>query len=222
MHKADHDSGAVSLDFVIENQTRLYQGQHKGVLKKLYAEEVDRKAHTVTFTSWNVEPYHKVPFDEVSELVVLPLDSVDFVYAHGDHYIQATVGDVEGVFYSAEHYNLGRGHMMLERDDKIQGVVSSSQLQNPISLGPHNRFVSDFGKTSLTCQMGTLTRPVAVRSFSLENPEKYLCGRTIICIEDPVEYVIPAVTHVQLRGECDTPETASEQLAALLAKFTRP
>jgi hypothetical protein len=222
MQQDDHNSGAVSFDFVLENQTRLYQGKHKGVLKELYAEQFDRKARTVTFTSCNTEPYHEVPFDEVSELAVLPPDAADFVYAHRDDYIQATVGDVEGVFYAAEHFNYGRGHMMLERDGKIRGVVSSSQLQNPVSLGPHNRFVSDFGKTSLTCAMGTLTRPAAVRSFSLENPEESREGRLVFCIEDPVEYAIPSVTHVQLRGAYDTPVTASEQLAAMLAKLTRP
>lgn len=219
MSETSHDNGAVSLDFVLENQTRLYQGMHKGVLKELYAEQFDHNTRRGTFTSWNTEPYHEVPFDEVSGLVVLPEDATDFVYAHWDYYIKATVGEVEGVFYAAEHFNYGRGYMMLERDGKIRGVVSSRKLENPVALEPRHSDKTDTGKTTMMFKVAGTTRP-AVRTLSLENPPEARIEFRMFCVENPVEYILPPVTQVQLRGECATAAAASEKLKEMLAGKT--
>jgi hypothetical protein len=122
------------LDFFRAHHGRLYEGRHDGQLKQMYLADWDRDTRAITMASHSPYPYHVFPFSEVEDLVLLPKDSTDFVYENRHRFIQATVGDIEGVFYAAEHFNYGRGWMMLERDGRIQGVVPCSSLKNPVAL----------------------------------------------------------------------------------------
>lgn len=57
-------------------------------------------------------------------------DNYDFVHAHRHDLIEAThiPSGIRSCFYAAEHVNIGRGWMMMDRDHKISGVVSEKDL----------------------------------------------------------------------------------------------
>lgn len=213
MSEADHDTSAVSLDFVLENPRRLYQGLHNGELKQLFPESCDYRARRVTFTPQNSVTHPEVPFEEVSELRVLPEDSADFVYAHRDYYIKATVAGVEGVFYAAEHFNLGRGHMMLEREGKIRGVVASVQLENPVALEPRETGFRDSDGLVISCGTSRSSNLSALKCR-----EEMFAGRRYFSVEEPPEYAMsPAVQVSFTPGD----KSASAQMEEIVSTLRR-
>ena len=146
----------------------------------------DRKTGEIRMGSHQPEPYHELPLDEVEQLTLLPKDSTDFVYEHAGYYIQATVKGVEGVFYAAEHSNYGRGWMMLERDGKLRGIVSSWSLENPVALELRNGSVSGSGKTESRFDIAEKYPTPSI--FSLEDPIEY---RTEWCAQGPLNVSEP-------------------------------
>jgi hypothetical protein len=176
------ESKKFNLDFFRAHHGRLYEGRHEGKLKQMYLADWDRDTRAVTMASHSPDPYHEFPFTEVEDLVLLPKDSTDFVYENSRRFIQATVGDIEGIFYAAEHFNYGRGWMMLERDGRIQGVVSCSSLKNPVAL-EERKTGAGSGKTTTYAKL-------VVREA--------LPPDQIFSLEEPIEYEIPWVTRFSL------------------------
>lgn len=185
MSKTGKDSTKFDLEFFCAHHGRLFEGRHNGKLKQMYLADWDRDTQAVTLASHQPDPYHEFALHEVEDLVLLPKDSTDFVYDHTDWYIQATVSGIQGVFYAAEHFNIGRGWMMLERDGRIQGVVPCSSLKNPLALEERKK---DVGGGKATTHADLVIRETIARG------QVYL-------LEDPVEYVIPFARSFSLHGE---------------------
>jgi hypothetical protein len=151
----------------------------------MYLAGWDRGTRAVTMASHSPDPYHEFPVTEVEDLVLLPKDSTDFVYENSRRFIQATVGGIEGIFYAAEHFNYGRGWMMLERDGRIQGVVPCSSLKNPVAL-EERKTGAGSGKTT------TYSRLVVREALPQDQ---------IFSLEEPIEYRMPWTTQFLFRGE---------------------
>jgi hypothetical protein len=185
MSEPAKESKDFGLDFFRAHHGRLYEGRHEGKLKQMYLAGWDRGTRAVTMASHSPDPYHEFPVTEVEDLVLLPKDSTDFVYENSRRFIQATVGGIEGIFYAAEHFNYGRGWMMLERDGRIQGVVPCSSLKNPVAL-EERKTGAGSGKTT------TYSRLVVREALPQDQ---------IFSLEEPIEYRMPWTTQFLFRGE---------------------
>jgi hypothetical protein len=170
----------VDIAFVLANTRRVYQGVIDGKTHPLHVTDCDPSAGTASFFVNSLDAPREVSHTAVEQLEVLPKDASDFVYEHHNHYIRATVNGVEGVFYAVEHFNIGRGWMMRERDGKVPGIVSSSALENPVALDEKRELFSG--------------------AFLIE-PRQPVARRHLYSLEDPAEYAMAWSAQLPLRAE---------------------